>query len=413
MTRSWPRRLAAVLTLCATFGGTWNAGAAEPLKIGVISERSGPFALNGTQGEMGDTLAAEEINAKGGILGHPIELITTDSKSRAEDASRLFRELAAGGATIIIGNIAGGESLAGLALSKELKVPFFTVGSYARPLTEEKGHRYFFRLITNARGFYGPMAERLAQLPYKRWCTISIDLLFGRDTTEQVMSYLKQRKPDTEVIPGCQYWVPLSTTDFSSYITAIMAQRPDALMFGGLVGPAGIAFVRQGNAFGLFKLIPGAHPALGWPSNNQGLTKQDIPPNVITAGDYLYPPVDRPENLAFMAAFRKRFNTLALSEAANSYTTLKFIAAAFDKAGSLDREAFINAAEGMTIDHPAQGPITLRPFDHQATTGLWVGMLTWDAKDNRPGLADPVFVSSTKYLPTAAEVAAQRAAFDK
>jgi branched-chain amino acid transport system substrate-binding protein len=184
-------------------------------------------------------------------------------------------------------------------------------------------------------------------------------------------------------------------------------------MFGGLVGPAGIAFVKQANEFGLFKLMAGAHPALGWPSNNQGLTKQDIPPNIITAGDYLYPPVDRPQNLAFIAAFQKRFHTLPLSEAANSYTTLKFIAAAFQKSGSLDREAFIDAAEGLTIDHPAQGPITLRAFDHQGTTGVWVGTLTWDAQDNRPGLANPVFVSSTKYLPTAAEVAAERAAANK
>jgi branched-chain amino acid transport system substrate-binding protein len=413
MKRSWLRQLAVALMLCAIVGAAWTANAAEPLKIGVISERSGPFALNGTQGEMGDILAAEEINAQGGVLGHPIELVTTDSKSRAADASRLFRELAAGGSVVIIGNIASGETLAGLALSKELKVPFFTVGSYARPLTEELGHRYFFRLIANARGYYGPMAERLAQLPYKRWCTISIDFLYGRDTTEKVMTYLKQRKPETEVIPGCQYWVPVDTTDFSSYITAIIEHQPDALMFGGLVGPAGIAFVKQANEFGLFKLMAGAHPALGWPSNNQGLTKQDIPPNIITAGDYLYPPVDRPQNLAFIAAFQKRFHTLPLSEAANSYTTLKFIAAAFQKSGSLDREAFIDAAEGLTIDHPAQGPITLRAFDHQGTTGVWVGTLTWDAQDNRPGLANPVFVSSTKYLPTAAEVAAERAAANK
>lgn len=386
------------------------ARAQEPIKIGEYASLTGKEAVWGQTSHHGVVLAIEEINAAGGVLGHPLELVTTDSKSRAEDASRLFRELAASGARVIVGNIASGETLAASVLSKELKLPFFTVGSYARPLTEEQGHRYFFRLIANARGYYGPMADRLAQLPYRRWCTISIDFLYGRDTTDKVIGTLKQAKPDTEVIPGCQYWVPVSTTDFSSYITAIMAQRPDALLFGGLVGPAGIAFVKQARAFGLFQIIPGAHPALGWPSNNEGLRKADIPPNIITAGDYLYPPVDRPENRAFIAGFRARFNTPPMSEAANSYTTLKFIAAAFQKAGSLDREAFIDAAEGLTIDHPAQGPITLRAFDHQATTGVWVGTLAWDARDNRPGLADPVFVSSAKYLPAAGVVAAERAA---
>lgn len=388
---------------------TGGAVAAEDtIKIGVISSRSGPFALNGTFGEKGDVLAVEELNAKGGILGRKIELITTDDKSRAEDASRLFRELVASGAAVIVGNIPTGEGQAASALAKELKVPFFTVGGYARELTEEAGHRYFFRLIVNARGYYGPMAERLAGEPYRKWCTISLDFAYGRDMTKNVIAYLKAKKPDVQVIDGCEFWVPIGTTDFSTYITAILAHRPDALLFGGLVANSGLAFVTQANSFGLFKLIPSAHPALGWPSNNEGLRKEDIPANIITAGDYLYPPVDRPQNLAFLESYKARFHELPLSESPNSYTTIKFIAAAFEKAGKLDREAFIDAAEGLSIDHPAQGPITVRAFDHQATNKVWVGELAWDDKDGRPGLANAKEVSSEPYLPSAEEIARLR-----
>jgi branched-chain amino acid transport system substrate-binding protein len=93
----------------------------------------------------------------------------------------------------------------------------------------------------------------------------------------------------------------------------------------------------------------------------------------------------------------------------DNYVALKFVKAAFEKAGRLDREAFVDAAEGLTVDDPVQGPITVRPFDHQATVSVWVGTLAWDDKDGRPGLADAHFVPSSGYLPTADEIKALRA----
>jgi branched-chain amino acid transport system substrate-binding protein len=401
---------AAASALALTAPALAQTASPNVLTIGVISSRSGAFALQGQNAEQGETLAAEEINARGGILGRQIKLITLDSKSRAEEASRAFRDLAAGGADIIIGNIATGEAQAATALSKELKVPFFATGSYGRFLTEEQGHRYLFRLLVNARAFYGPIAESLSERPYKRWCTISIDFAFGRDLVQNVVGTLKARRPEVEVIPGCEFWIPLGTTEFSSYITAILAKQPDAVLFGGLVGQSGIAFVTQAKAFGLFNKVAAAHTALGWATNNEGLRKEDIPPNLITASDFPYPPVDRPANKAFVEAFKKRWNGLPYSEAASGYATVNFIAAAYAKAKKVDREAFIDAAEGLTVDHPAQGPITVRAFDHQATTGVWVGELSWDETNQRPGLVKTRYVSAEKYLPTAEEVKKLRGA---
>ncbi len=374
------------------------------LTIGVLSSRSGAFALQGQSAEQGEILAVEEINAKGGILGRQIKIVSIDTKSRAEEASRALRDLVAGGADLIIGNVATGEAQAATALAKELKVPFFAMGSYGRFLTEEQGHRYLFRLLVNARAFYGPIAESLSERPYKRWCTISIDFAFGRDLVQNVVGHLKSKRPDVEVVPGCEFWIPLGTTEFSSYITAILSKQPDAVLFGGLVGQSGIAFVTQAKAFGLFNKVGAAHTALGWATNNEGLRKEDIPPNLITASDYPYPPVDRPANKVFFDAFKKRWNGLPYSEAASGYTTVNFIAAAYAKAKKIDREAFIDAAEGLTVDNPAQGPITVRAFDHQATTGVWVGELAWDEADNRPGLVKSRYIGAEKYLPTAEEV---------
>jgi branched-chain amino acid transport system substrate-binding protein len=404
------KRFASVLGIAASILITVaSARADDTVRIGVISSRSGPFAALGQQGDEGDQLAADEINKAGGILGRKVELIFTDDTSQASETSRLFRELAAKNVVAILGNTDFGD--AATALAKELKVPYIAAAlGYSRDLTEEKGHRYFFRLIANARAYYGPFAERVAKEKHDRWCTIGLDIAYAHDMTPNVLAFLKKNNPATSVIDGCEFWVPFATTDFSPYITAILSKKPDALLFGGVVGPGLLPFINQANSFGLFGAVPSVHPALGWPGNNEGLRKEDIPENIITAGDFIYPPpADRPSAQAFIDAYKSRFGALPWSEALRSYVALKFVKAALDKAGRVDREAFVDAAEGLTVEDPVQGPITVRPFDHQATVSVWVGKLTWDEKDGRPGLADAHFVPSSGYLPTADQIKALRA----
>jgi len=143
-----------------------------------------------------------------------------------------------------------------------------------------------------------------------------------------------------------------------------------------------VPFIKQANSFGLFSTIPAIHATLGWPGNTVGLEQADVPQNIVSSGDFPYPPpADRPEARAFIDGFKKRFGVLPLSEAANSYAAVKFVAAAFEKAGSFDREKFIDAGEGLTIDHPIGGKITIRAFDHQSTQGAMSEKLAWDEID--------------------------------
>ena len=154
-----------ILALAVILAGTATIGpaTAETLKIGLISSKSGVFAIFGTSGEKGAMLAADEINAAGGVLGRKIELLSSDSKSRPEEASRLFRESVAQGAVVVLGIVGSGETQAVSTLAREQKVPFFTGLGYARFLTEEAGHRYFFRIVTNSSAYYGPMVDRLVK----------------------------------------------------------------------------------------------------------------------------------------------------------------------------------------------------------------------------------------------------------
>jgi len=387
-----------------------GAFAQEKLVIGDISSMSGPLALGGVPGRNGTLMAVEEINKAGGILGRQVELILRDDKSQPEEAGKAFRELAAQGVTLVVGATGSGTTAAMNTLARELKIPFFTTIGYSRFLTEENGHRYFFRLITNDRVFGNVVADALAKQPHTRYCTIANDFAYGRDITKVVMTRLKELKPQVEIISGCEFWVPLGTTDFTPNLTAMLSRRPQAVMFGGLITASAPAFVKQGKAFGLWKNVLGVHPSIGMPINNAGLTsKDDIPEGIFTGSDYLYPPLETPAAKAFHEAYRKRFNLLPTEQAANAHVTMRFIAKAFAKAGKVDREAMIDAGQGMTIDHPILGDITVRDFDQQSTAGWWMGTLTWDETNKRAGMRDVRYEKGDAHLPDRATIEKLRA----
>jgi branched-chain amino acid transport system substrate-binding protein len=396
-----PAFAAALAVACA-------AAQAQPIKIGLITARSGVFALFGTAAEKGEMLAADELNKHAGATGRTIEFISADSKSSPEEASRLFRDFASKGVVAVIGNVGSAETAAISALAKEAKVPFFTTVGYGRSLTEELGHKYFFRPVVNSRAFATPLAERLGKKKYKTYCAINNDYALGHDVNDGFFAELKKFKPDVQVLPGCEFWVPLGATDFTSYITAIMSKKPDVVVFSGLIGGSGRAFLTQGRSFGLFKVSVGAHASMGWPGNNDGLRKQDIPENVVTATDYPYPPVQRKENIAFFNAYKARWSEVPLSESAYGYATVRYIAKSLDGVKPGDTDAFIAAAEKGVIDHPAAGPVKVRAFDHQAEMGVWVGTLAWDETNKRAGMSGVRYIPGSNYLPTAEQITEMR-----
>ncbi|MBI5909523.1 MAG: ABC transporter substrate-binding protein [Betaproteobacteria bacterium] len=392
-----------LLAICVGLVSLSAARAAEPILIGEISNMSGPLAVGGVPGRQGAILAVEEINQKGGVLGRPLQLVMRDDKTQPEEAGKAFRELAAQGVLLAMGTTGSATTAAMSSLARELKLPFFTMMGYSRFLIEEAGHRYFFRLITNDRVFTYAAAEALVKQPQTKYCTIASDFAYGRDFTKVFMTRLKEVKPDVEVLSGCEFWVPLGTTDLTPNLTAILARRPQAVLFGGLVGATSTAFVKQAKAFGVFANALGVHPTLGMQVNNSGLGgKEDVPEGIFTGADFLYPPTAA--SRAFLDAYRKRWNQLPTEQSANAYTTARFIAKAIEKAAKVDREAFIDAAEGLSIDHPGLGEITLRPFDHQSTAGWWMGYLAWDETNKRVGMRDAKYLKGDAYLPSKEEI---------
>ncbi|MDP2626991.1 MAG: ABC transporter substrate-binding protein [Candidatus Rokubacteria bacterium] len=134
------------LLVCLAAAGAWPARAAEPLVIGEINPRTGALALQGQSIHQGIVLAVEEQNARGGIGGRPLALISRDDEGKPERALAAAEELTGRQrAVALIGGYV--DSLVGPIgeVADRARAPYLATASLDERLTQ-RGNRYFFRI---------------------------------------------------------------------------------------------------------------------------------------------------------------------------------------------------------------------------------------------------------------------------
>jgi len=138
------------LLACALAGGAGTVFGAEPIVIGEINPRTGLLAVQGTAVHQGILLAMEETNARGGIAGHPINLLSRDDEGKPERAIAAAEELASRHrAVALIGGYV--DSLVGPIgeVADRSKIPYLATASLDERLTRH-GNRFFFRISSLA-----------------------------------------------------------------------------------------------------------------------------------------------------------------------------------------------------------------------------------------------------------------------
>ncbi|MCI8211283.1 ethanolamine utilization protein EutN [Pseudomonas sp. S25] len=139
--------VAAAVTLnMAMFGG---AQAAEPpIKVGLVAALSGQSAKSGEALTRGLTMAINEVNAKGGVLGRQLELVRRDDESNPSKGMLAARELVQREkVTVLFGGLDTPVSLAIVPLANQMKVPFMGIWAAGTKITENgAADNYVFRV---------------------------------------------------------------------------------------------------------------------------------------------------------------------------------------------------------------------------------------------------------------------------
>ncbi len=365
------------------------------IKVGVQGAASGPHSDYGRQIEMGATMASEEINAAGGVLGCKIEIKFMDDENKAATGVKNARYLVTDwGAHFTVGTDSSGVAMAmGPVLAELKRIHFFTHAATHR-LTEElvagKGIQEIVRVSVPV--YQDAITAALIfkdRKDIKRWANIGADYEYGYVSWNLFKETLKKYRPDVEFVASA--WAPFLTLDFSPHIAAVMAQKPDAIFATPWAGEA-VMLLRQSLIQGVFDNVQVWWQAMGGSVDvlegiSAEVAKDRFKGKLWATARYIHNWPDTADNRAFIERFRKRWARFPNYSAETTYSALFIMKAAVEKAQSMETENVIAAMKGMQIRNPG-GVRVFRSEDQQFIYNVPAGRVVADERYPIPVLGD-------------------------
>ncbi len=392
------KRFALHVALAASvaIGLATSAFAQDTIKIGELnSYKSQPAFLDPYK--KGWEMAVEEINAKGGVLGKKLEVVSRDDGANPGDAVRVAEELITReGVNVIAGTFLSHIGLAVTEFAGKKQVFFLAAEPLTDKITWSNGNRYTFRLRASTYMQVAMLMPDAVAAKKKRWALVYPNFEYGQSAAAAFKEMLKKAQPDVEFVT--EQAPPLGKVDAGAVVQAIDDAKPDAI-FNVLFGADLAKFVREGNTRGAFKDRMVVSLLSGEPEYLDPL-KDEAPVGWVVTG-YPWNAINTPEHKAFVDAYRKRWNDYPRLGSIVGYSTIYSLAEGIKKAGSTDTEKLIAAFRGLKLDSPF-GPFEYRASDHQATMGAYVGKIA--LKDGVGTMSDFKYVDGKDVLPGAEEV---------
>jgi len=387
-----PIRFVTSLTaLIALFCVVVPAAGAQTIKLGEINEyKQFPAFLDPYR--KGMELAADEINAAGGVLGRKIEIVSRDDNGVPGDAVRAAEELLTRErVTLLMGTFASNVGLAVADFAKRRQVLFIA----AEPLTDkivwEDGNKYTFRLRASTYMQTAMLVPDAAKANRKRWAIVYPNYEYGQAATATFKQQMQTRQGAG--LEFVEQAVPLGKIEPGPVVQALLDAHPDAI-FSSLFGPDLARFVREGRLRGLFKDRPVFNLLGGEPEYLDPL-KDEAPVGWFVTG-YPWYAIDTPEHKRFREAYQAKFNDYPRLGSVVGYSAIKSAAAALQRAGSTDTEKLVAAMRDLRVETPF-GSVTYRAIDHQSTMGAYVGRT--DVRDGKGVMVDWRYADGKDFLP--------------
>ena len=339
---------------------------AEGARLGIVVPLTGPYGTYAEEMKRGAEIAAAEINATGGVLGKPVEIITRDSELNAGIALRRFKEMVQqDGIKTIGGTLSGGISTVVNEWACKNKVLYMTFCHTSFPLGKENcGYSFTTGIIPYMSGV--AVAKYSFENLGKSWMNISADYRWGHD---QLAAWMVTSDKMGGKFLGNIY-TPLGTRDFSAYIPQIMAKKPDILVLS-LFGTDLTSAIKQFAEMGLSKRLKIVCPKTAMAIAKECGAAYDE--NVYGAVTWYWTAQDYyPKARKFVDAYMKKYTTPPDADADSGYVATMALFEAMRKAGTVDDvDKLIETLEGQVWQYN-KGPEGFRPCDHARTSSVFV-----------------------------------------
>ena len=379
------------------------AVAGEVFRVGDVNSYS-KFPSSTEPSQKAMRMVFDEVNAKGGVAnGITFEMVSRDDGSSPASLATVLDELTGTGQIdAIIGAGLSSTSLAAAAYAKQHKIIYIASHSTTDALSLDGGNRYTLRVRSTIRGLVGALMEEAKKKQAKRWALVLPNYEFGLKIAEAFKEHLAKDFPGAEIV--AEQYPAMGKMDVGATTQALMAAKPDAIL-NGMFGVDLPKFVREGELRGLFEGRQVYSVLTGNPEYLREL-KDEAPAGWVVTG-WPYYAIERPENVAFVKAWRDLYKEEPGEAALNGYLAAKLLVSMVEKAGSKDTEKMLEVVPGLTFGSPA-GDITMRGIDNQGNAPVYVG--TVELVDGEGRMTDNHEIDTAPYLLPEAAVRAARPA---
>jgi ABC-type branched-subunit amino acid transport system substrate-binding protein len=361
-----------IIVICSIFVLLFGVAAyADDVVIGLNYPETGPYMAEGLAQSRAADLAADEINAAGGILGKKIKLVKKDSKSKPDVGKANVADLIdKDGAVMVFGGSSSAVAIAGGEVARQKDRIYFGTLTYSNETTGANGHKYMFRECYNSWMGAKVLSKYLNEhFAGKKYFYITANYSWGTTTESSIRKFSNTEdknvhKNHLTPFPGA------TAADFKKALTLAGANKPDVLvlvLFGKDMADA----LSEATAMGLKNTM-----AIVVPNLTLGMAEAAGPKimeGVVGAVPwewnipYKY---NHEKGKKFVEAFAAKYNTYPSTSAASAYTILYEYKAAVEKAKSFDSKTVMKALEGRkyTLLKDEQ---QWRDFDHQSVQTVY------------------------------------------
>ena len=396
----------ALAALALAFGAT-PAHAADPIKVGFVGGISGFCASTIGPSVNAVKMAEEEINAAGGINGRPLVLLIRDSKSKPDEGAKQARDLIENDkVSLLMGPCSSSVWLAISPIAKEFKVPLVSAAAGSHRGTIDFGHPYVYQGQQNTLMDANAAAEYFTEKGWNDVVTIGLDYEWGHSFVSMFVEHFKKVNPKANIKK--QFWPKFGESNMTSFITATLAENPDAV-FAASFGPTSTALFKQGNAYGLSKRT---HLMTIMTYKELGPLGADMPDGFIGISRIPFWAMPNEKGKAYVEKYKARYGDYPDDFGTIAYDVLNHFAEGFRRNGGTDPDKLRVTMSSFTYDG-VRGPVSFRFIDNTIQAPTLIGVSKKTAEYPFSILTDITYIPFSKTLPSVAEVEAARAAAAK
>jgi ABC-type branched-subunit amino acid transport system substrate-binding protein len=359
-----------------------------PIKIGYLADSNGTSAQIGAGMHLGTDMAVEQINAAGGINGHPLQVIYVDPQSDPTQAVQMATQLVqTDKVDVLLGAVLSSECLVVQQLAAKLQVVYMpTFGCATEEFAVSACNRYSFRFQPVGRQLIAPLAEYITRTYGKKWAMAYSDYAYGQS---QLNAYTQElAKYDAQIVVPIP--IPQNEPNLAPYVTKVPT---DGSVNGVIINGLGAGdLTRTSLALGQYGLAPKVQVIGNSGRDVYGGSYPDFLTGSVNAQTYI---TGQPPGNPYGDAYEKAWRDMAQRQpewsnifggpdkamAFQGYlqytavTALKTGMIAANFSGRADTDALIGALENVNIpigpDAPGGG-IIMNKADHQGAQTVYV-----------------------------------------